>query len=328
MHNSSAVATRECPVTVSIVVPCYDRMDLLERTLHACIGQTGVPEGLGWEIVVADNHPDRLARDVVARLQADSPVCLRHIPAGVRNIAHARNCGVAAAEGAFIAFVDDDEAPEPDWLVAHFSCLERTGADASFGPKYPVFAGGSAPDWDADGRFYTTDFHMKQDEGIYPLRWFPPQPRGLGTGNSMMRRATCLVGEAPFDEKLGRCGGEDTLLLLTLAHEKRRFVWCANARVWEFNEAGRMTFAYMCKRVQRSSRHSAMARLAIGHNSMTARMGIYGVALAQLVVYGALWLFRRRPADYLQICKALGKFGVGSLDFIPEPRASGAGVRA
>ncbi|GAB6969092.1 glycosyltransferase family 2 protein [Komagataeibacter kakiaceti JCM 25156] len=300
-------------------------MDLLERTLSACMGQTGVPDGLIWEIVVADNHPDRMARDVVARLQPQSPVPLRHVPAGVRNIAHARNCGVAAAKGAFIAFVDDDEAPEPGWMTAHFTCLDRTGADASFGPKYPVFAGGSAPDWDADGRFYTTDFHMKQDAEIYPLRWFPPQPRGLGTGNSMMRRATCLAEKTPFDEKLGRCGGEDTLLLLTLAHEKRRFVWCANARVWEFNEAGRMTFAYMCQRVQRSSRHSAMVRLAISPHPLTTRLGVYAIALAQLLVYGGMWLFRKRPGDYLQVCKALGKFGVGSLDFIPEARKSGAG---
>lgn len=319
MHNSSAVATQQGPVTVSIVVACYDRMGLLERTLKACMAQTGMPVDATWEIVVADNHPRRLATAVVSRLQADSPVALRHIPAGERNIAHARNCGIAAAKGSFIAFVDDDEAPDPDWLQAHLGCLNRTGADASFGPKYPVFAGGTAPEWDPTGRSYTTDFHMPQDAEIHPLRWFPPQARGLGTGNSMMRRATCLAGKPPFDEEFGRCGGEDTLLLLGLAQQGRRFVWCADARVREFNEASRMTFSYMCKRMQRSSRHSAMVRLEISQHRTTTRLGIYGVALAQMAVYGSLWLLRRKPADYLQICKALGKLGLGSLDFIPEP---------
>ncbi|WP_102326320.1 glycosyltransferase family protein [Komagataeibacter saccharivorans] len=64
-------------------------MGLLERTLKACMAQTGMPVMRRGRIVVADNHPRRLATAVVSRLQADSPVALRHIPAGERNIAHA-----------------------------------------------------------------------------------------------------------------------------------------------------------------------------------------------------------------------------------------------
>src|ERR1700744_4707716 len=98
---------REPPtrIDVSVVVPCYDRMELLERTLRACIAQQ-VPEALSWEIIVADNHPEQRAVGLVARLESPAP--LRHVPAGVRNIARARNLGVAAARGQFVAFVDDD----------------------------------------------------------------------------------------------------------------------------------------------------------------------------------------------------------------------------
>lgn len=314
-HPSDTVPTP--PVDISVVIPCYDRMDLLERTLRACMAQTGM-QARQWEIVVADNNPARLASPLTARLQPDSPVPLRHVAAGARNIAQARNLGIAAAKGRLIAFVDDDEAPDPDWLAAHHACLERTGADASFGPKYPVFASGSPPTWDPQGRFYTTDFGLPADTQLHPLRWFPPQARGLGTGNSMLRRSTCLPGPTPFDEAFGRCGGEDTLLLLGLAAKGRKFVWCPTARVREFNEAGRESFAYMCQRVRRSSRHSAAVRLTISHNRLMARLGIYAVAAAQAAVYGALWFLRKRPSDYLQICKALGKAGIGSLDFIAE----------
>ena len=185
---------------------------------------------------------------------------------GERNIALARNRGVAAADGALIAFVDDDEAPEPGWLLAHLECLRRTGADASFGPKYPVFEGGAAPAWDPEGAYYTTDFHLPPDAPIRPLDWWPPQARGLGTGNSMLRRATCLPGAAPFDEVFGRSGGEDTMLLLGLAKRGRRFVWCPAAKVSEFNEAARLSPRYMSARLQRSSRHSAAVRLAVSDN--------------------------------------------------------------
>ena len=155
---------------VSVVIPCYDRLALLERTLRACFTQ--VVPGVAWEIVVADNHPDRMAASLVAGLA--SPVPLRHVEAGERNIALARNRGIAAAHGKLIAFVDDDEAPEPGWLLAHLNCLNRTKADASFGPKFPVFEGGSAPAWDPTGGYYTTDFGLPVDAEIRPLDWWPP----------------------------------------------------------------------------------------------------------------------------------------------------------
>ena len=60
---------------VSVVIPCFDRLSLLERTLRACFTQE-LP-GVAWEIVVADNHPGRLAAPLVAGL--DSPVPLRHV---------------------------------------------------------------------------------------------------------------------------------------------------------------------------------------------------------------------------------------------------------
>ena len=299
---------------VSVVIPCYDRLGLLERTLRACFSQD-MP-GVAWEIVVADNHPQRLAAPLLAGLSA--PVALRHVEAGERNIALARNRGVAAARGSLIAFVDDDEAPEPGWLQAHLACLRRTGADASFGPKLPVFEGGAAPDWDPDGAYYTTDFGLPADTEIRPLDWWPPQARGLGTGNSMLRRDTCLPGDAPFDEVFGRSGGEDTMLLLGLAKRGRRFVWCPAAKVLEFNEAARLSPRYMSARLQRSARHSAAVRLAISDNRLVTRLGTGFIGLAQLGVYGGLYAATRQPRYGMKVSKGLGKLGFGQFEFVPE----------
>ncbi len=299
---------------VSVVIPCYDRLALLERTLRACVTQD-VP-GVKWEIVVADNHPGRLAASLVAGMSA--PVPLRHVEAGERNIALARNRGIAAAHGKLIAFVDDDEAPEPGWLHAHLTCLDRTGADASFGPKFPVFEGGSAPSWDPDGAYYTTDFGLPADADIRPLDWWPPQARGLGTGNSMIRRDTCLAGPAPFDEVFGRSGGEDTMLLLGLAKLGRRFVWCPDAKVMEFNEAARLSPRYMSARLQRSGRHSAAVRLAISEHKLATRLGTSVVGLGQLGIYGALYAATRQPRYGMKVSKGLGKLGFGAFEFVPE----------
>jgi glycosyltransferase involved in cell wall biosynthesis len=317
-QHALAAFARDAAVEVSVVVPCYDRLDLLERTLRACLRQI-VPPTLRFEIVVADNHAGQLAKNVVARLAETTHRPLRHVPAPARNIARARNRGVEAAVGRLIGFVDDDEAPEPDWLASHYACLTRTGADASFGPKYPEYEGGQPPLWDPHGWFYTVDFGLPADTEIRPLDWWPIRGRGLGTGNSMLRRESCLVGPRPFDENFGRSGGEDTRLFFGLARAGKRFVWCPSARVREFNVAARLTPEYMRARLQRSARHSAQCRLAVSDHRATTWLTTVAIGAGQFAVHGVLWLATRRMKHWFGISKGLGKMTSGrSLDFVPE----------
>ncbi|PZW40423.1 succinoglycan biosynthesis protein ExoM [Humitalea rosea] len=304
-------------VTISVVVACFDRMGLLRRTLAALAEQV-LPAGVIWEVIIADNHPDQLA--------ADTPpmpgLTIRHIPAApFRNIAAARNRGVEAARGRFVAFLDDDEAPEPECLAQHLAALEASGADASFGPKFPIFEGGAAPGWDPQAHFYTVDFGLAAGAALNPLNWWSASGRGLGTGNAMLRVATCLDAPLPFDETMGRSGGEDSLLFFRLAKQGRRFIWTPSARVVEINQTGRQTAAYMRERLWRSARHSRMARLAVGDNRMLTALGIIGIGLAQVVVHGGLWLLTRGAMRHrFGVAKGLGKLGLGGdLDFIPEP---------
>lgn len=312
-------------ITLSLVVPCYDRMELLERTLEATAAQL-LPGGVEWEVIVADNHPDELARPLVERFAARGN--FRHVAATPhRNIAAARNRGVAAARGEFIGFVDDDEAPAPGCLAAHLACLQRTGADASFGPKDPVFEAGAPPDWDPEGHYFRVALDLPPDTPLHPLDWWHAGGRGLGTGNSMMRRATCLVGEKPFDEELGRAGGEDTLLIFTLAKQGRRFVWCAEARVVEMNLSGRLTPEYMMARLGRSASHSAVFRVKVSDRPWLTRLAVWGIGLGQLGVHGLLYLAKRRgpEAAWMRhrfgIAKGLGKLGFGpGMDFVREDR--------
>lgn len=314
-----------CMVTLSLVVPCFDRMELLERTLEATAAQV-LPEGVEWEVIVADNHPDALARPLVERFAARGN--FRHVAATPhRNIAAARNRGVAAARGDFIGFVDDDEAPAPGCLAAHLACLERTGADASFGPKDPVFEAGAPPDWDPEGHYFRVALDLPPDTPLHPLDWWHAGGRGLGTGNSMMRRATCLAGERPFDEELGRAGGEDTLLIFALAKQGRRFVWCAEAVVVEMNLSGRLTPEYMMARLGRSASHSAVFRVKVSDRPWLTRLGVWGIGLGQLGVHGLLYLAKRRgpEAAWMRhrfgIAKGLGKLGLGpGMDFVREDR--------
>ncbi len=95
----------------------------------------------------------------------------------------------------------------------------------------------------------------------------------------------------------------------------------------EFNEAARLTPAYMAARVQRSARHSAAVRLAISDRKLGPGSARACVGLGQLGVYGALWAATRRPRYGMKVSKGLGKLGFGALDFVPEKAArSSAGL--
>ena len=64
----------------------------------------------------------------------------------------------------------------------------------------------------------------------------------------MMRRATALAGEAPFDPAANETGGEDDRLFQTLHAQGRRFAWAAEAGVDETAPPERSTLAYAVRR--------------------------------------------------------------------------------
>ena len=309
-------------MAVSIIVPCFDRMPLLERTLRACFTQH-LPDGLAWEVLVADNHPEQLARPLVEGLQTASPVPLRYLPAPARNIARARNVGVAAAKGRYVAFVDDDEAPNANWLSNYYACMERTGADAAFGPKYPVFPNGSPPAWDPKATNYTTDFQVPADTTIGRVG---RSGRVLGTGNSIMRVATCLAEPKPFDEQLGAADGEDTDLYFRLLKVGRRFVWCPDATVQEVMPETRLNFDYMRARLHRGSRTSARCRMNSSDRKALTHAMLTAVGITQVAVHGALFVVTgeflnvNRVRHRLGLARGLGKltYRRGQVDFIHE----------
>ena len=245
----------------SVVILSYDRVHLLERTLTACIADR-TADDLAWEIVVVDNHPDRLAERLVARIAQAAPAPISYLSDARRNVSIVRNLGIAKARGRYVAFIDDDEAPETGWLKALVACLDRTGADAAFGPKYPEFEHGKPPGWDKEGWRYTLDMQLAQDEPIHLFGRLRKKGKGLGSGNAAFRVATCLDTPEPFSVAFGDGNGEDTHLLFRLALAGKRFVWGPAAKVVEFIEADRAKPSYMVTRMKRGSQHYAASRIA------------------------------------------------------------------
>jgi glycosyltransferase involved in cell wall biosynthesis len=107
---------------VSVVIPTYDRLPLLREAV-ASVRAQAYPR---WELVVADDgSTDRTVEWV--RSLADSRVrCLALAHGG--NVARARNAGVRASGGEYVAFLDSDDVWLPGKLEAQVRALASGAA--------------------------------------------------------------------------------------------------------------------------------------------------------------------------------------------------------
>jgi succinoglycan biosynthesis protein ExoM len=300
------------PIAISVVILSYDRVHLLERTLAGCL-RPKVAGEVPFEIIVVDNHPDRLAEGLVTGLAQTSSAPITYLADPRRNVSIVRNLGIHAARGRYVAFIDDDEAPDDLWLSELYACLERTGADAAFGPKHPLFEGGKPPAWDPQGWRYTLDFQEPADTQLHLFGRLRKKGKGLGSGNAAFRVATCFNQPEPFSVAFGDGNGEDTHLLFRLALAGRKFVWCPTAMVREFIELDRAKPSYMVTRMKRGSQHYAASRIATSGNKALTKVKVRVLGLGQIAVHAGLyvasgeWLSKDAFNHRIGMAKGLGK---------------------
>jgi GT2 family glycosyltransferase len=96
----------------SVVVPTYQRPHALAQTLDCLTAERQQLEPQTFEVIVADDSRDTVTERMVA---AQYPSA-RYVRGPRRGPAANRNCGVAAARGEWVAFVDDDCLPVKGWL--------------------------------------------------------------------------------------------------------------------------------------------------------------------------------------------------------------------
>src|SRR3546814_1759277 len=86
-----------------------------------------------------------------------------------------------------------------------------------------------------------------------------PTYRYFGSGNALLLRSRCILTDEPFDPRMTRTGGEDTILFERLKRDGRTFAWCAEAPVLEHVDGSRVTLAYLAKRSFRRGQSPTIA---------------------------------------------------------------------
>lgn len=185
---------------VSVIVPTRDRPDFLREALASIRALDA--DDLRFEILVGDNGADPRTRAVADEFAAI------YIPVSKAGAGAARNAGLRAAQGAFIAFLDDDDVWTKEHVRGHLALFDANPElDAVFGRVTNV------------------------DEALVPRDTWPEAP---GEGDELVRNmlsgyypqigATIIRAQARdliglFDESL--LGDQDWEWQLRLARRRR-----------------------------------------------------------------------------------------------------------
>ena len=199
---------------ITIVVCTRERPGALARCLDSLIAQR-YPD---FRVLVVDNAPatDTTA-EVVRSAARRGPVdYLLERRAG---LSFARNAAVAAAPGEILAWIDDDEVADPDWLAEVARGLaDHPEADVICGVIVPAELETQAQVWfeqfggHSKGRGFRPDVFSPATAHVQsPLYPLPP----FGTGANMTFRPGVIERIGGFDTALGAgtpaMGSEDTL---------------------------------------------------------------------------------------------------------------------
>ena len=199
---------------ISVVVCTRDRVPELE----SCLRHLDRQDYPTFEVVVVDNAPTSDAIRVLVQAR-QSRINYRYAVEPRGGLSWARNAGIAAASGEIVAFLDDDEEPDPYWLAGlatgfvrgdDIGCVTGIIVPARLDTQVEWWfeaAGGHSK-----GRGFTSAIFSRHgpQSPLYPL---PP----FGAGGNMAFRREALARIGGFDIALGTGtparAAEDTLAL-------------------------------------------------------------------------------------------------------------------
>ena len=221
---------------ISVCICTFRRPLLLKRLLSALKQQRTLGD-FRFSTVVIDNDiggsAQGVANEFVRSLRG-----FHYEREPVQNIALARNRAISSSEGEYVAFIDDDEFPSPDWLYNLYSTCKSNLSDGSLGPVLPFFDG-TPPGWlIQSGLCDRVSFETGK---IMESRY-------TRTGNALIHRSVFCKGENMFNPLYGKTGGEDTDFFTRVISQGFRFVWCQEAPVYEWVPPERWRRSFYFKR--------------------------------------------------------------------------------
>jgi glycosyltransferase involved in cell wall biosynthesis len=186
---------------ISIVIPTFNRGELLKDTLEALANQSG---NIDIEVIVVDSHSTDSTSSVVEQFKQNR-LNLRHLNTS-NIIAAKRNLGYASANSNFVIFLDDDCVPDHDLVSSYLQILLSASADT-----LAVFCGEVRY---PESRVQKSNYYRFRDDAHFrPEDTSAPDLRfqNIVVMNMALNKSVIMehLGNFLFDERFTGYGGED-----------------------------------------------------------------------------------------------------------------------
>lgn len=249
-------------VDISVIIPTYNRPDLLERCLTGFKHLKSTE--FNFEIVVVDDGSPLNVGDAMAAHFDDLSV--RWIRQLNKGPATARNVGAKAAEGKFIAFMDDDCLPDPEWLFYLFRALSS---------RPTVLVGGKT----INGLSQNLYSEASQLLVRYLYDYFEEKNGRFFTSNNFAMSRQLFHQVGGFDETMSLAAGEDREFCYRWMQAGLHMDYQEKAVAYHFHQLSRASFW---------RQHFAYGRGAHQYHRLKAAQNQTAIRLEPLAFYGSL----------------------------------------
>jgi len=283
------VATTTEDIRVAICVCTHSRPQGLSQLLVTMqdIDLRGYnPEGV--ELIVIDNSPNSETRDICAQAAPRLPIRIHYTQEPEAGITYARNHAVAVAleRGAdFVAFIDDDDQPRPDWLIRLLDRQVVTRADLVFGTWV---LDTDMPQWARDSGIFRSPTRSKQEKkgGRYGLPHCASTCNILAGRDILERVAT--TGPI-FSHAFCYSGGEDKDFFIRAQSLGASLASAENSIIHRNHEPERYTAAGLLRRGFKNG--CSQVNMARFHGNTSRRFKLLGNAVLKFLMSLILIVF-------------------------------------
>ena len=168
---------------VSVIIPCFNDREVLDRCLQSLLAQDYPPER--YEIIVVDNNSTDHSPDIVRRFER---VNLLH--ESKQSAYASRNRGVREAKGDIIAFTDSDCVIPRDWIAR----IDRAMRE----PRVHLVLGHVQPSGKTHAMHLLRAYERQKDSYVFNA---PASEKFYGHAGNMAVRRNVFSILGPFAER-------------------------------------------------------------------------------------------------------------------------------
>lgn len=246
-----------------------NRPKMLEDTLKSFLGLT-VPEGYHLHLLVADNDPEKSAEEAVMNISSKLKFPCSYIVEERRGIVYMRNTIIDKAEslGAdLLAFIDDDEEVEANWLEIMLENKAKFEANVVVGRVARILPA-DTPKWILKGKFFER-----------PSIKTGTVRKAASTSNVIFDfDLLCKEMGLRFHPALNLAGSSDTFMFTEATEKGAKIIWVNDDLIKESIPKSRMTVKWLLERAFRHTNcRTLRARLKYPYPKVLWSEGLYGL---------------------------------------------------